>query len=163
MKLFGSKDTNHRHPVDFDEALAEMLHNKRPLGPVNEFAPRNEFGQRRLAPPPPPPEPPVEHVDTFLGLPLEALDEDMAKYTAAHEEAKARHQEIRDLIMKIRRDEQARMERDRKALELHNKMVATLTSEIRALYQPPAIVDEPAQEHTDGEQTQEPDGAERAA
>ena len=158
MNIFPrSKPANPSRSVNFEEAFGQLLHERRPIGPPQEFAPR------RL---PPPPEPPVEHVDTFLGLPLEALDEDMAKHTAAHEEAKARHQEIRDLIMKIRRDEQARMERDRKALELHNKMVATLTSEIRALYQPVQQVEQPAeqeQDDADGEQTQEPDGTERAA
>ena len=150
------------HAVDFDD-LAERMRKVPPLErPANEFAPRR-------AAPPQAVERAIAHIETFtiMGERLQEVDRIMAELDSEYLATKQRHQSIRDCIMRVHADELELIERSRKVTQVQRELFSQMEDKIKAVYQPAATVVEPvqpaAQEQTDGEQTQEPDGTERAA
>jgi hypothetical protein len=120
-------------PVDMDE-LTQRLRGVPPLErPAHEFVPRSRSLQRV--------EDAIEHVESFLALPLKQIDDAMAVLKAEYEAAMAEGQTIRDTIMSVQKDYLTQIERRRKLTGISKETFATLKQRYAALDAPPE--DEP--------------------
>lgn len=120
-------------PVDLDEQMAETLTERLrsvpPLErPADEFAPQRSAPQRI--------EEAIEQIESFLALPLKEIDETEAALKAEYEDTMAKGQEIRNIIMVVRKDYLAQIERGRKVASIAKETFATLAQKVAALDAP---------------------------
>lgn len=131
MSIWPRKETKPRTngAVDMDD-LADRLRAVPPLErPRNEFAPRQRSLQRV--------EEAIEHVESFLALPLKEIDDTMAILKAEYDAAMAEGQTIRDTIMAVRNDYLVQIDRRRKLTAISRETFATLKQRYAALDEPP--------------------------
>ena len=167
MKLFGSKDKDTILPrtVNFDEAFEQLLQVRRPLGPVNDFAPtQNQLVRRRPERAQPSVDEAVRVIHSFAALPTKQIDDAIAAAEDNLADLKMAAQKIRNAYVGVTDDLLALIAKQQQLHKLAADAFGALEKNCAAVDQPTPIVQEPAApEQTDGEQTQEPDGTERAA
>ena len=133
------------NPVDLDN-LAEALRSVPPLQRrPDEFAPRQPSALRQM-------EDAIEHIESFLALPLKEIDDTMAVLKAEYDAAVAEGQTIRDTIMAVRDDYLAQIKRRQALTGIARETFAMLKERCAALDAP--AVEEPPQGQTATEREQ---------
>lgn len=145
MNYFRGNRTAQTEPVDLDEQLGKTLTDRLrsvpPLErPAAEFAPPRAAPQRV--------EDAIEHIESFLALPLKEIDDALAAENAEHQATIALGQQIRDTIMAVRNDYLAQIARRRALTQIAKETFATLADKVAAL-------DEPAQDQRPADATPE--------
>lgn len=109
-------------PVDMDE-LADRLRAVPPLErPADEFAPKIEEV--------------VEHIESFLGLPLKQLDDELHALEVEHKAVMDEGQRARDLFVSFRDKYLAQIERRRALTRIAKESFARLAKECAELDEP---------------------------
>jgi hypothetical protein len=114
--------------VDMDDLADRLGQVPALVRPADEFAPQRSAPKRI--------EEAIEQIESFLALPLKEIDETEAALKAEYEETMAKGQEIRDIIMAVRKDYLAQIERGRKVAGIAKETFATLADKIAALDAP---------------------------
>lgn len=119
-------------PVDLDEEMRLTVADRLPQAPQlpSEYAPRR----------------PVQHVDTFLALPLQEIDEAMNSLKVGYEEALAKGQRLRDLIMAAREEHLASIKRERDFAQFTTEAFDVLAQRYNGITEPDAPKDEQEQQ-----------------
>ena len=121
-------------PVDLDEEMRLEVANRLPQAPQlpSEYAPRRQ----------------VERVETFMALPLQEIDAAMNALKVGYEEALAKGQRLRDLIMAARAEHLDSLKREQAFARLTTEAFDTLERKY-------AGIDEPEAEAPAAAQTEE--------
>ena len=121
-------------PVDLDEEMRLAVADRLPQAPQlpSEYAPRR----------------PVQHIDTFLALPLKEIDAAMKSLKEGYEQTCARGQHLRDLIMAAHEELLDNIKRERAFAEF-------TVEAFDALQRKYAEIDKPEPDAPKDEQTEE--------
>ncbi len=119
-------------PMDLDEGMRLTVANRLPQAPQlpSEYTPRR----------------PIPHVETFMALPLQEIDAAINSLKVGYEEALARGQKLRDLIMAAREEHIENIRREKAFAEATIKAFDVLAETYTGINQP---VEAPRNEPTE--------------